>query len=136
MYPKSRPNPDVFRGLCTAAEQPGDAVYVSGPRVGSYYPVRRADCQDPDKMPAAGLVLRKLSATECWVQVGGDVRGVFTGLEQNKTYKVGVNGTIQRTAPTPGGAHGLAYVQFLGLALDEDVLRVLQHQGDMKIRTT
>ncbi len=112
---------EFFRGLCTAVETIGKMVYVSGPKVGSAVPVRLAEPEDGDKMPSIGVVVYKFSATECLVQQSGQVSGIFSGLEEGKTYKVGTSGSIQRLAPV-AGVGGYAWVQFIGHAVSEDVL--------------
>ncbi len=96
-------------------------VYVSGPKVGSLFQVRLADPLDDAKMPGCGIIIKKNGATECFVQLGGNVTGVFTTLEPGKTYKVGEDGEIIRVTPIPG-ILGYSMVQFVGIALSADVL--------------
>lgn len=113
----------VVRCSCSSAEQVGDAVYQSGDEVDGVIPVRRASCEDSEKMPAIGIVISKPDAVECYVRRIGLVRGLFSGLESGKTYKVGVNGTLSRLAPSVGPL-GYSHVQFLGVAQSPDSLYV------------
>jgi len=114
---------DFFRGSCIASENIGSLVYISGPKVGGLVPVRVVDPEDEAKMPSAGLIIHKFSQTECMVQQSGPVNGVFTGLEEGKTYKAGTAGVLRRLAPVapPGG---YAMVQFVGHAVAGDVFHL------------
>jgi len=114
---------DFLRGECTAAEAVGDPVYISGDRTGDVYPVRKADADDEDKMPAVGIIIQKLTATDCVVQMQGPVYGIFSGLDSKIPYKVGNGGGLSRTAPVPG-VNGYAYIQFMGKPLSDDVFFV------------
>lgn len=83
-------------------------------------------------MPAIGIVISKPSATECYVRRFGLVRGLFSGLESGKTYKVGTDGALSRLAPSPGSL-GYSHVQFIGVAHSPDSLFV-SPEFDRKVR--
>ena len=108
-----------FRALCTSAELVGRWVYSSGPKVGDLHQVRLADPSDETKMPIVGLVVKKLSETECIVQSHGRVEGVFSGLAIGR-YNGWEDGEMDPLAP-PVGLYGYAWVQAVGNALSDDV---------------
>jgi hypothetical protein len=125
----------VIRGSCTASENVGDAVYVSGPKAGNSYPVARADCNDRDRMPAVGFIIAKLSAVSCVVQTADPVEGIFGGaLVRGKTYLVGTDGSIQNNVATPGAPAGVTYVQFVGVAMASNTL-LARPDFNIKVRT-
>jgi len=122
----------TFRASCTAAELPGKLVYIAGELPDGTPVVSLAHCYDMAKVPAVGMVTAKPSDTEAVVQTSGLVRDLFSGLEVGKTYKLGVDGSIRRIAPTAPGI-GFAVIQFVGVAVSESVL-LLQPQPQLGVR--
>ncbi len=123
-----------FRGTCTTAEEVGKIVYINGDPSGELYPVRTASSSDSAKVPGIGVVIKKYSDTDCLVQMSGEVRNIFTGLEINKTYKLDHDGGIRRLIPDVGPG-GYAYVQFIGTAISSNTLW-LNIEHDMKKRVS
>ena len=109
--------------VCNPGNSVGDAVYISGPRVGNLYQVDKADITDPMKIPAVGLIVSKRSPTEASVRWEGPIEGIFTGLVPRRVYYLNTSGTIDLVVPAPGLGQSL-YVQRLGVALAADVLLV------------
>lgn len=77
----------VFQATCTAAEQVGNAVYVS-----SSGAVRRADASALATARVVGLIKSKSSTTACEVQCSGELGGLANL----------VAGTTYFAAETPG----------------------------------
>lgn len=105
-----RPRLYFFEAGCTATEVVGDAVYISGNDT-----VAQADASDPaGKLPAAGIIVDKPTATTCIVQWAGTAIS-FVGLTAGKYYYV--------SALVPGGitmvkANGGTEPQVVGFALN------------------
>jgi len=112
---------EQFQANCQAADAIGDAVYVSGDMVGGLLQVTKADVDNSAKMPAVGLIVDKLGPTDCLIQLGGEVAGVYSGLIPNLSLFVGTDGRLTHTRPARPGA-GSRYVQILARALATDVL--------------
>lgn len=106
---------------CTSDEVVGNFVYLYSVDVDGIYNVRKASCDYIDKMPSIGVVIKKNSSTECFVQTSGVVRDVFSDLSFGKTYKIDNDGGITDLAPSPG-VNGYSMVQFIGLSYDVDSL--------------
>jgi hypothetical protein len=103
----------------------GHCVHITGAKVGDLYQVTKADPLDgPAKMPSIGIIVEKLDATTCKVQVTGALEGVVTGLTPGKVVFVSSAGTLDHTIATPG-VGSYAYIQSMGIALDIDVLLVM-----------
>lgn len=108
---------------CTISEKVGDFVYIDGDAVGNKFDVRTASCHDSSKMPAVGVIIKKVSSIECFVQISGFVKNVFSGLSPGKVYQVGEDGGIQTTPPLIGSG-GYSYIQHIGTAFSSNVLYI------------
>jgi len=114
----------IVRGSCTAAESVGDPVYLTGDPSGYVYPVEKAEAWDEDKMPAFGIVIRKLSDTVCLVQTDGILpHGILSGLQRGHGYMVGGTGGLE-AAPPVVGPNGYSWIQFMGRSLGDDRFQV------------
>ena len=106
---------------CTSDELVGNFVYLHSIDGGGIYNVRRASCDYVDKMPSIGVIVKKNSSTECFVQTSAIVRDIFSDLSIGKTYKIDSDGGIVVPAPSPG-INGYSMIQFIGLSYNNDSL--------------
>jgi hypothetical protein len=117
---------------CDSGDAVGDLVYVSGNFSSGDYQVRKADVTQYVKMPVIAVIIAKLTSTRAVIQFEGEIKNQYTGLTPGRTYFVGANGRPSSTPPTPGPGQR-AYVQPIGVAVDQTVLR-LTPIPDMKVR--
>ncbi len=121
--PSSNNQKNILLCNCTSIEEVGRFVYLYSVDVDGTYNVRNASCDDIDKMPSIGVIIKKTSPVKCFVQTSGIVNDVFSGLVSGKTYKVDGSGDIVVLAPSPG-IGGYSMVQFIGLALGDSSLNL------------
>jgi hypothetical protein len=119
---RKRTTPELLQVVCMLTDQIGDVVYIRGDMNG-YYKVARVDVTLSSKIPAIGIIVQKWGFTNALVQITGELKGIYTGLTAGKTYFVGTNGRPNITPPSPSFG-GRAYVQPIGVALDQGVLLV------------
>jgi hypothetical protein len=110
-----------FAADCPSGVAVGDAVHVTGAKVGGVAQVATCDITSLSAMPAVGVVTAKPTSTDCTVQFGGEV-AVYSGLTPGKTYMVDQNGEPTATLPTVGSDH---YVQRIGIATSTDSMLLL-----------
>jgi hypothetical protein len=109
---------ELLQAVCNPLVSIGDWVYIAGERAGTnVYTVDRADIMDHAKLPAVGVVTRKMTTTECEVQYGGPLT-VMTVLVPHHVYFLDVAGQLTDTAPAVGN------VQRVGVAFASDVLLI------------
>ena len=113
--------PQRFRADCLLSDVVGNAVYITGPVVAGVYQVSTADPQDAAKMPAVGVIVEKVSDTECFVQSVGELTDVYAGLTPGRQVFVEVGGTVGQTYPT-AMVGGTVRIQYVGLALAADAV--------------
>ena len=117
--------PLIVRAECAAARAVGDVVYVSAPKIGNLYQVSlvNIDSANPIVAIGIGVIKAKRTATECEVQLGGLLDGVYTGLTPGARLFVNTSG---RLASTPPGhpITGRRLVQRVAYAMDADVILV------------
>jgi hypothetical protein len=106
-----------FEADCLATDALGDCVYITGDAVGDRYQVTKADPTDYSKMPAVGVIVSKVSATQCRVQFIGELVDIYSGLTVRKTAFVGLDGRIAESPPIPAPV-GYAFSQTLGTVID------------------
>ena len=107
---------------CTAADDLGDCVKISGDAVAGVYQVTSVDITAPDPNPACGIIISKSSPTDCVVQVSGTMSGIYTGLTSGRLYFVDVNSRLDTAPPVPPGVGDTRYVQAMGQAVSDDVI--------------
>lgn len=107
-----------FEANCTAATAVGDAVYVTGAKVGGKPQVATCDITSLSAMPAIGVVSAKTITTDCTVQYAGEVI-LYSGLTPGRMYMIDQNGEPTASLPTVGSDH---YVQRIGIATSTDSL--------------
>jgi hypothetical protein len=110
---------EVKAANCLAADAVGDLVYVTGAEVGGRVQVSKVDIDDAAKMPVYAIIVSKQSATDCLVQLEGDVASA--GLTPNALYFAGVDGKILE-GPPPRPGSGYRRFQVVGQADDDGSL--------------
>lgn len=111
----------TFAANCPSGATVGDAVYVTGAKVGGVAQVATCDITSLSAMPAIGIITAKTIATDCTVQFAGEV-GIYSGLTAGTMYMVDTDGTPTSTLPTSGSDH---YIQRLGVATNTDSMLLL-----------
>lgn len=87
---------------CLPTDSIGDFVYVTSDRISGKLQVSKVDIADPAKMPAFGIIVAKVSSTECFVQTSGIVLDVYSGLTPKSVLFVGADSRAAETPPEPG----------------------------------
>jgi hypothetical protein len=103
------------RANCLAPDAIGNVVFITGPKAANRYQVAAADPSISAKMPAAGLLIRKDTATLGVVQFHGPVKNVYAGLTPGATYYVGTDGLLSRFGD-PNFPGTSAWFQKVGIA--------------------
>lgn len=116
----------VFQATCDASDSVGNAVYISGPAVVGVYDVRTVDITDASKAPAIGIIIKKLDATTCIVQITGIVTGVFSGLTPGQHLFVTAVGNLTQTPPS-APVSGIKYIQAVAYAIADDTVKMEIH---------
>ena len=80
----------TFTALCPVDLEVGDVVYVSGDKVGGLYQVDRVDITTTLKMPAAGIVVQKLTSTSALILSLGEIGGVYIDLVPGHQLRGGI----------------------------------------------
>ena len=106
----------LLKALCTITDAVGDAIRISGNKIGDRYQVTRVDIDALPTLPAIGIIIQKTSDTECLIQVAGIVSGVYTGLTPHQTLFIGTDGRLTHTV-TPHPGTGQRAHQIMGVAL-------------------
>jgi len=117
----------LFKANCLDTDVVGNAVYVSSDKVGSLYQVTTVDITDKIKMPAFGIISRKSSLTECWVQFGGIIKNYSSGMTPNDRFFIGDDGKITAMVPVRP-VSGIKFVQVVARAASsEDIAVKIEH---------
>ena len=108
----------ILEAFCFSTDAVGDAVYVTGNKVGDLYQVTKVDIDDITTMPAIGIVIEKPTptATTCTIQLGGVIRDVYTGLTPQKPLFIGTDSRLTH-AVTGYPTSGRRAQQMMGQAL-------------------
>lgn len=125
---------DTIPALCQASDAVGDAVYISGPKVGERYQVTRIDIDDvvPERIHSVGIITIKESSTECIIQTGNLVRDIYTGLTPGATLFIGTNGRL-REGPPARPSTNVRSAQRMGQVFSADTL-LLQIESPIILR--
>lgn len=106
---------------CLASDEIGDMVRISADAVSGVYQVTTINIvSTPTELPL-GMIIAKLTATSCVVQVGGEIIGVYTGLTPGKQLFIGSDGKLTHAVPTHPGS-GVKSVHLAAQALSTDAL--------------
>lgn len=117
---------------CQPTDEVRDVVRISADAVGGVYQVGKLDITSSAAELALGVIISKASPTRCTVQVGGQMAGIYTGLDAGKPLFVGGDAKLTHVVPIHP-ATGIKWVHFIAQALSSDVV-LLQVQGPSKIR--
>ena len=107
---------------CPAGAAVGELVYFSADKVAGVYQVDVVDWDDESKMPARAMIVRK-TGTRCIIQMGGNVRDVYTGLTPQSDLFVGSSGRLTQTLPG-GAVPAVRCIQRAAFALSSSVVRL------------
>jgi hypothetical protein len=99
---------------CEATAVVGDVVHVS--EFDNNTVITNVD--NLHSRPTIGILIEKLSATECKVLTHGKWTQSYLGLEKGKKVFLSVSGSLTTTPPNTG------YVQVVGLCYEEDKIFV------------
>jgi hypothetical protein len=83
--------------------------------------VSKVDINDTLTHPLLGVIIQKLSSTKCVVQIGGEVKGVYTGLTAGLQLFVDANSRLTHTVPSRP-ATGVRSLYPMAIALSNNVL--------------
>jgi len=111
---------------CLASDGVGAMVFIRAAVAGGKYQVETADPSDFTKMPAIGMIIQKPSptATECWVQLRGQVVGVYAGLTPGEMLFVDDTGGLSDEPPEPTVPQPSKFAQNVGVALSGDIVNL------------
>ena len=117
----------LLEAQCLVSDEVGNAVYVSGDKVGDFYQVTTVDITDKSKMPAKGVIVEKISTTQCLVRTGGVEEDFGAGLTPDERFFVGTDGKLTSTTPSKP-ISGIKFAQVIAHAVSsQDVLVNLEH---------
>jgi len=106
---------------CLISDSVGDMVRISSDAIGGVYQVTKINIVSfPTELPL-GMVIAKLTATRCVVQVGGEVVGIYTGLTPGRQLFIDEVGKLSHVVPTHPGS-GVKSVHPAAQALSADAL--------------
>ncbi len=112
----------IFEATCLSTDQVGHCVYIrAGVNGGGNYRVGKSNIELDLKVPAIGIIIDKITATDCFVQCSGELSG-FGSLDPGKMIFVGRDALIQQAPipePDPGGQ---VFIQRMGTALSADTI--------------
>lgn len=109
---------------CPASAAVKNVVYVSADEVAGVYQVGLIDINSTTTYPLLGVIIKKLTTTRCVVQVGGELAGVYSGLNPGRQLFVNTSSELSHSVPThpPSGVR-LVYPAALALSSDVVLLR-------------
>ena len=105
----------LLPALCTAFDNPGDAIQITGDAIGGSLQVARCNPFDVTKMPAVGLLLSKSDATHAVVALFGVQP--LAGFAPGARIFVGQDGRPSASPMVPPRTQPML-VQALGVAID------------------
>ena len=105
-----------FIADCPSSIVVDDLVYVTGPSILGVVQVDLVDITVTATMPAIGIVIEKITSTNCRVLTHGEVTPAIV-LVPGKRYFAGTGGELVVARPTPG-IGSIAFVQPVGYAID------------------
>ena len=129
---RKRSASELVRANCTGAESVQDVVRITSDVVGGKYQVEKVDITDASYDVALGVIVEKSSPTDCVVQLGGQLSGVYSGLTAGRPLFIGDDARLTHSVPTRP-AVGVKLVYNAALALDSDEL-LLRFQMPIRMR--
>jgi len=114
-------NPEALpqEAFCAATDLVGDSVYIYDNKFTNKLIVRRCDITDLNKMPAIGIIVEKITSTECKIKKIGEVNG-YSGFIHGGMLVVGLNGQPIHPFNLPDPNITPHYLQVLGVASNSD----------------
>lgn len=116
---------------CLATNAVGDMVRVYADEVAGVYQVMDLDILSTDWHLPVGMITRKLSSTRCAVQVGGEVKGIYTGLTPGKPLFINTASRLQHAVPSHP-ATGVTWIHPAAQALSSSTV-LLRIQSPVKL---
>jgi hypothetical protein len=109
----------VLQANCLSSDDEGFAVYITGDMIGDRHQVSKIDIdsESPITGYGFGVIRSKESATECVVQTGGILSGVFSGLVPGRRLFVSTTGTLDDVVPPKPSGGTVRHWQKAGYAL-------------------
>jgi hypothetical protein len=101
---------------CLASNAVGDMVRVSADEIAGIYQVSDMNILNVSPHLPVGMITRKLTATRCAVQVGGEVKGVYAGLTPGKQLFINNLSRLSHVVPSHPVA-GVTWIHPAALAL-------------------
>lgn len=116
----------VRHATCGAGDALRQCVRVTAPRVGNLWNVGGVTSSTITELtPAVGVIIKKLSPTECFVQFHGPVQlGLYSGLTPGQRYVVGTDGQPATIGDINYPLLGVGLFQQIGIATSDDELLV------------
>lgn len=129
----------VFDAVCQTTDAVGTLVRISGPPVGSLAAVTAVDIASADTMPCVGVIVEKITSTQC--RVARDGRFSFSGLgaplTPGKRCFVGYDSRPTTTPPTQyATASGFIILQCIGVAASSASVELKLDPFIVKMDTT
>ncbi len=112
---------NAFAANCLSADRVGDCVYSSAPPASGVVQVTRCDPFNYATLPAIGVIVSKSTSTNCVVQYGGILTGVYGGLERPLPVFLASDGGLTHAVPTADVGHPV-WLQHMGSAVGESVI--------------
>lgn len=116
---RKRSAPQKIRAGCQATDVVGDFVSIVSDSILGVMQVEKVDVTDLSTMPSVGVIEKKITATDCLVQVAGTF--VTAGLTAGAPYVIGIDSQLSLTPPVPA-LTGLAVAQGVGSAISSTEL--------------
>jgi len=119
---RKRGIPLFQRVICQATDAVGDIAVTIG-YSGDLTVVRKMNIDAPTQSTVLGMIVQKIDDTNAIVQVGGEVRGVYTGLTPGRRLFVGTDGRLTHAVPI-GTPVGVRLSQAAAIALAPNTLYI------------
>lgn len=129
---RRRAGSEVVQAVCLASDDVRDVVRISGPPLGGKYQVAKLNIDANPTEVAFGVIISKDSATQCAVQLSGQVAQLYTGLTPGATMFVGIDGKLTHSIPIAPSV-GVRSVHHAAMALAGDVLLLRFHAPTRRI---
>lgn len=117
---------ELVQADCPATHDVKDVVRISADEVGGIYQVEKVDIDDPLTHPLLGVIVQKLTSTRCVVQIGGEIKGLYTGLTAGEQLFVDASSRLTHSVPSrPATGVRSVYPMAIALANSTLLLRAL-----------
>lgn len=106
---------------CAALDEVGDVVYISGDEVGGLLQVAKINIDVSPAQHSIGVIVLKMTSTRCFVQLGGELRGVYSGLTPGRRLFVDECSRLSHVVPNSPSV-GVRLLQAMGTALTSNAV--------------